>query len=723
MSINLEEIQTKALAMHHQGNLVEAERLYRQLLAKQPAAQEASNLGALLRSQGRLEDAVLHYHHWLERLPFELTLSLNAANCFREAGAYNEAQAILERGLAQHPNNSSLLLSAAETLLGQGDVARSCQLLRELTSREPGLGEAFMSLGVGLAKQADLEGALAAFERAHGINPEDSRIAANRVTMLTDLGRLDEADQLWSRMDAAQREDGVLRGALAGLRLAQQRFEEASCLLAKLASEEPHQPLHWLNWAACARGLKYTVAPHLILQRGLQWAPQHSPLHQALAQGLAEMGKDAATLRAFERLEQLGEELGELALFSRQFIGMATNLVPAEQRAGQARAWEQRQQALGLGPLWPDYLLEPLDGRRLRVGYLSADCANHPVGRYLLPILEHHNRSEVEVWVLSCGPHQDSMTDRLRQASDHWLELRGLQALPAGRLVADLRLDVLVELGGFTGHSRLDLLCQRPAPVQLSYLGYPAPTYLGNVDGWIGDGELFASLNPIDQTAHSLLELNGGYMAFDPGGELPIGKRTAGSKFRFGSFNHARKLSDACIALFCQVMEAVPEAELVLKSINFHEAAESQRVRSRFEAAGLAKDRLILLDWVDGAANHLKLYSEMDVALDPVPYGGATTTCEALWMGVPVVAMAGQGMVGRLSASLLVHGGCGDWLAGDNDGYVAVAKQLAQAGPRKRKQRGALRKRLEASPLADSKRLCQELERIFYEQRLKRKGP
>ena len=701
---------------------MEAERLYRELLGHTPDAVVASNLGALLRSQGRLQEAAAHYHRWIGVLPYDRTLSLNAANCFRELGSFDAASALLHQGLIATPNDSALLHSQAETLLGKGELQQCHQLLLKVVAQEPNFMEAWASLGVCAAKQADLVTALRAFERAHGLDPANSRIASNRITVLKDMGRLEEAQRLWEQLDAAAQGGLGARAALAGLRMAQLRYDEASQLLAALASEEPQQPLHWLNWAACLRALNFTVAPCKILQRGLQWAPLQITLQQALAQGLAEMGQHRATVRLMALMDKQNDEPSDIALFSQQFIGMATGLIAAEARAQTAHTWEQKHQRQGLGRLWPDHLLEPLADRRLRVGYLSADCANHPVARFLLPILHHHNREAVEVWVLSGGPHQDWITDQLRQACDHWIDLDRSSPLQAARVIADQRLDVLVELGGFTSHSKLDLLVHRPAPVQLSYLGYPAPTYLEAVDGWIGDQVLFGNLNPVDQQAHPLLSVDGGYMVFDPGGDIPIGKRSGGNRFRFGSFNHARKLTDATIALFCDVMEAVPDAELVLKSINFHEEAERQRVQARFEAGGLAAERLVMLGWVEGGLNHLMRYGEMDVALDPVPYGGATTTAEALWMGVPVVALAGEGMVGRLAASLLVHGGLDDWVAADAEEYVAIAKTLARAGPRKRKQRQALRKHLKTSALTDGRRLSRELERIYQEQRQAIKG-
>ena len=181
---------------------------------------------------------------------------------------------------------------------------------------------------------------------------------------------------------------------------------------------------------------------------------------------------------------------------------------------------------------------------------------------------------------------------------------------------------------------------------------------------------------PTDREAHKLLEIKSGYMVFDPGGMLPTPIRDSGENFRFGSFNHARKLSNASIDLFCDVMRACPNSELVLKSISFHEEAEQTRVRRRFERAGLDPDRLIMMGWIEGGINHLQLYRHMDVALDPIPYGGATTTAEALWMGIPVVCLQGAGMVGRLSASLLHHAGLEGWIANNVDSYISIAKDL-----------------------------------------------
>ena len=215
----------------------------------------------------------------------------------------------------------------------------------------------------------------------------------------------------------------------------------------------------------------------------------------------------------------------------------------------------------------------------------------------------------------------------------------------------------------------------------MSYLGYPAPTHLNCIDGWIGDQELFSTLKLTDRTAHSLLYINGGYMAFDPGAGIPEPKQVQSETFRFGCFNHARKLTKPTIALFCEVLRECPQATLHLKSISFHEKDEQIRIGEKFQQHGIEPERLIILDWVKGGLNHLTCYNQIDVALDPFPYGGATTTAEALWMGVPVVSRRHSGIAGCLSSSLLSYGNQRQWIAGSNKEYLNIAQTLYGQGP------------------------------------------
>lgn len=703
-------IRQQAWAAHRANELHQAETYYRQLLAEDPDPRDAINLGALLRSSGRLSEAAAHYQRALTRWPADRMLRLNAANCARELGQARAALGLVAPLLAANPDDLAGLESRAKSELALGELPTCRQTLELLLRLQPDHKEALTDLGICLSRAGQPRQGLARLEQAQRLDPDDLRLCGLRLTLLVELGDLTGADGLLSSLKLPGNPPPELLNGQAVLLMARQDHAAALPLLEQLSQAEPQQAGHWLNRAACLRGLKHLVAAHRVVQHGLKLHPGHRDLNHALVQSLAERGQQQRALPLLRELIDNGKASKAQELFNLQFLGAGYGLLSSAERQQLARRWEQQQRRLG--PLWPDLMLEPLQGRRLRVGYLSADFCNHPVGRFLLPVLQHHDRDAVEVWGLSCGPHNDWITKRLQQQCEHWMDLQAFNDQQAARLVADQRLDVLVELGGFTGASRLGIVAERPAPVQLSYLGFPGPTYLQAIDGWLGDAVLFSRLDAIDRAAHRLVELQGGYMAFAPG-ELPLPQRGTAKAFRFGSFNHARKLTAPTLDLWMPLLRAVPEAQLVLKSISFVEPAEQRRIRQLFERAGLAAERLELLPWVEGGLNHLQRYQEVDVALDPVPYGGATTTAEALWMGVPVVSLAGRGMVGCLSASVLAHAGCGGWIAHDAEAFVAIGQHLAALGARSAQQRLGLRQQVQSSALANGRRLARALEQAY----------
>ena len=217
----------------------------------------------------------------------------------------------------------------------------------------------------------------------------------------------------------------------------------------------------------CVKGLKYTVAPTQILKQGLIFNPNDNNLWLALEQALCEMCK-FETARKICDLRGVDADLNSNEkLFNRQFLSLSHSQTEdlCKTRQGWASHWEMVQKQQSYGPLYKDLIQEPNEGRRLRVGYLSADFCNHPVGRFLIPVIKNHDRKKVEVWGISCGPHRDWISEQLQSYFDHWLDCQFHNDALAARLIADLRLDVLVELGGYTSGSRLGILVHRPAPV------------------------------------------------------------------------------------------------------------------------------------------------------------------------------------------------------------------------------------------------------------------
>ena len=194
------------------------------------------------------------------------------------------------------------------------------------------------------------------------------------------------------------------------------------------------------------------------------------------------MGKTDEAQR-FKLWPKSDNNIKDTYLFNRQFLGIGTSGYDSKYLSEQAQTWEKKCQTKQQGNLWLDTIKDEPKHRKLKIGYLSADFANHPVGRFLLPILINHDRETVEIWALSCGSHDDWITEKIRKDVDHWIDLRFRSTSECTRIIADLGLDIIVELGGFSAESRLEILCHRPAPIQLSYLGYPGPTTLNALTG------------------------------------------------------------------------------------------------------------------------------------------------------------------------------------------------------------------------------------------------
>ena len=580
------DIKAEAVRAHTEGRLLEAEQAYRILLERNDDADVAVNYGALLRSQGRLQEGSSHYHRCLKKWPKNRNMLINAYNCWKETGENAASLHWLQHALEDNPDDIELAEALAETMAQAGNKAEAISRFKAIIRTNPTRTKSWMGVGKVYWSLGNLIESASCYQKVLSIDPNESGAKANLLTIYKQTGEFEIAEELINSLAKKEFQNPDILKSIADLSITKGDNVAASHYLAELATKYPNRAAHWLNWAAALKGLKFTIAPVLILKRGLQFAPEDKNLWLALEQALFEMCKFEAAERICA-LHELDTNINnDEQLFNRQFLSLSYTQSEdlCQKRRDWALKWEERHEKQSLGALWQDLLLEPKEGRRLRVGYISSDFCNHPVGRFLLPVVQNHDCKKIEVWGISCGPNNDWITKHLQNSCEHWLDCRFFNDAQAARLIADLRLDVLVELGGYTSGSRLGILVHRPAPIQLSYLGFPAPTYLSCVDGWLGDEELFGELSPTDQKAHELLKIKGGYMVFDPGGSLPSPIREEGKPFRFGSFNHARKLSESTIDLFCTVMKACPNSELVLKSISFHEKEEQRRIRMLLNA-------------------------------------------------------------------------------------------------------------------------------------------
>ncbi len=350
------------------------------------------------------------------------------------------------------------------------------------------------------------------------------------------------------------------------------------------------------------------------------------------------------------------------------------------------------------------------EGRRLRIGFISPDFRSHSVSFFVEPIFRNYDREKFEVFGYYTKRVGDAVTARLQGLVDHWQNLANLPAQAVARALSADRLDLVIDLAGHTeGHS-LEALHLRPAPRLASYLGYPNTTGLAAINFRIVDGYT----DPVGSESLStekLVRLDPCFVCYQPPVESPVGGAAVGDgAITFGSFNALKKINDPLIALWSRVMAAVPGSRLLLKCRGLQEEAMAADLHRRFEACGISADRVELLANVSDVKEHLAAYGRVHIGLDTFPYHGTTTTCEAMWMGVPVVTLAGGMHAARVGVSLLMNVGLPELIAKSEDEYVEIAVGLAKDRERLNGVRAGLRARMGASALCDGVGFCRRFE-------------
>ncbi|MCI0460903.1 MAG: hypothetical protein L0Z62_28475 [Gemmataceae bacterium] len=386
--------------------------------------------------------------------------------------------------------------------------------------------------------------------------------------------------------------------------------------------------------------------------------------------------------------------------------------VSPEHLHAEHRRWGDLHAPPSLRRPFPQRLVEP--GRRLRVGYVSPDFRRHALASFLEPILRHHDRQTVEVFCYAEVASPDEMTERLRGLAEHWRLTVGLSDEQVAEQVQRDGIEVLVDLAGHTLNNRLGVFARQPAPVQVSYLGYPCSTGVAAIGWRLGDGVT----DPQGEEApagEGVVRLAGCFCCYAPPREVEqsegLPEERAGA-VTFGSLHKLEKLNERVLDVWGRLLDQVPTARLLVCRHVLH-GATAQRLRERLAQRGLGPGR-VRLERVEAAGRrHLGAYGRVDVLLDCWPWGGHTTACEALWMGVPVVTLRGSHQAGRLTASVLECLGLGDLVARTEEEYVRVAAGLAGERGRRAELRAGLRARMLASPLCDGESFTRGLEQAY----------
>jgi len=666
----------------------------------------------VLLEMGRGAEAEEILDRALAQAPGDLALLRLRADADTRAGRAEKAIAGWRRVVDLSPEEITPRLALAGALQRDGRLAEATAVLDDAARRAPGNAAVHNARGKAFESAGRIDDAQSAYEDAIRAAPESSAAYSHLARLIGDHGRHEDAVPLWERAAALAPDDITTQfcfaNALNGARQHRRAIKQYEAILARQPDYFPAQVNVANAYATIGRTRKAISFYEQVLARH----PDFAEVHSNLGNMYKDIGRAEESLAHYRRAVELKPS----------FLPGQSNLLMAYHYAASVDAEMafREHQRIGLAiagradmPPPPDVDRSP--ERQLRVAYLSPDFRAHPVAYFVEPLLRAHNREAVAVYAYHLSGTPDHVTARIRNSVDHWREVRRLSddELEA-RLRAD-KIDILVELTGHTANNRLAVMARRPAPVQVSYLGYPDTTGIPAIGYRLTDA--VADPPAADRlSTETLIRLPDGFHCYQPPSGAPsVGPlpATTAGHITFGSFNNLAKTNPEVLGLWAEILHAVPTSRLTLKSRCFNDEDTASFFTEGFAELGIDGERISLLTPVKSTAEHLAQYNAIDIALDTSPYNGTTTTCEALYMGVPVITLAGGHHVGRVGASLLNAYGLTELIAPDRAGYVALAAALANDRDRLSNLRAALRAKVKDAASSDPERFAQWVEAAY----------
>lgn len=637
------------------------------------------SLGAVQRHEGDFAGARLSYEAALARKPDYVQALSNLGELSLATQQPEEAIALLERALALAPHFFEARVNLGAALSEAGHLERARAVAQSLVDDEPQSAEAHLNLGNVLVHSGKGRMGVRAFRKALDLRPGYPEAHFNLATF---LGSRDDLVLAIGFLERKVREQGDSVQNLAMLASAKQaggHMAEAEVLCKKILERQSDNSVALITLASCmsARG---DVRGAIDLYARVVAA---DPSQAAVASNIA-----------FE----------------------TTNLDGMDREAVfRAHTGWARQYTESVAPIDRGYTPDRDPRRKLRIGYISGDFVLHPVGFLLREILACHDREHFEVYCYSMVVRPEDVLPEIKAAAHVWEEVFLLSDDELATLIASHRIDIMVDLSGHTAYHRLLALARRPAPVQVEWIGYFHSTGMTAIDYFITDptttppdgGQRFTEIPVYLPNSRFCY----GAPAHAPD-VAPVPCLRNGH-ITFGSFNRLPKVTESIVAAWSRILHGVPGSRMVLKSLALSEADTRERVWARFADYGITAARVDLRE-VSGHTAMLAEYGDIDIALDTCPFNGGMTTLEALWMGVPVVTVAGNTVVSRQTVSVLANIALDAELAfADLDTYVAGAVALAANPERLRALRADLRPRMQASPLRDAPQFTRDLEALY----------
>lgn len=630
------------------------------------------------------------------------------------AGQAKDALPLLRLTLALRPDEPAAHHALSMAFRETGNLPKACDHAETAVRAEPQNPKFLRNCAYNLFCAKRYEQSVDAYRAFMALGKAELKDFRDYARALIKADKLDDAEAVLEKASQLYPDDADTAFAQGHLYTRQRKNREAVAAFRRTIELNPNKFIAYVNLASLAIGGCNPQMAAEVCRSGLAaGGDRESGIHANYSLALAAMGKAREATVAMERSITLEPQpkLGSNLLFFKQYLDSLSTADIYELH----REWNLRH-ARHLAPATPSHGNSPDPGRRLRIGYVSPDLRGHSCAFFLRSLYHRHDRQRFEIYSYSCTDSPDTFTQYFKEQSDHWRDLNDISDEKAAGLIRADGIDILVDLAGHSARNRMLVFARKPAPVQVTWLGYPTTTGLDTIDWRLTD----AWLTPDDTTErfserlYRLPRLSHCYtIQANITPEVQPGPCDTNGIITFGSFNNFAKVSDATLRLWAGVLAAAPEARLRLKSRNIKGGEAEESFVGRFRAAGGDVGRLDVTSGEEYTRHHLARYAEIDIALDTFPYGGMTTSCEAMSMGVPVITLLGDRTAGRYAASLLDAVGLGDLIARSPEEYAAIAARLAADRDRLRSLRFTLRERMRASPLGDEPGFTRAMEDAY----------
>ena len=744
--IVLQQAFDLAVEYHQANRLTDAEKMYRLILADEPQHPDAIhllgvialqvrrhdaaidmfrraislrpnfpdahyNLGIALRESGKIDEAMAAFREAITLRPYYGPAHNNLGIALAERGELDQAIASYQQAISVAPEDADAHNNLGITLTRQGKTQDAIAAFRQAVATRPDYAEAHNNLGNALKDAGQLDEAIAAYRQAIALRPGSAQPHHNLAITLEEKGQLNEAiaagrqavllmpgsAEAYNHLGAALKEKGDLNDAIAAFRQAiflRPEYAEAQNNLGTTLKDQGQ-----FDEAIAA-------FRQLIALRPVAAEPYNN-----LGSALADAGQLSDALAAYRQALALRPDYAE-AHSNIVFTLLYDPAADSQTIADELRRWDQ-QHAQPLRKFIPIHQNDRDPNRRLRIGYVSPDFRDHVVGRNLLPLFLNHDRKQFDITCYAQVPRPDAMTQRFQQLSDHWRSIVGQSHEKVAEQIHADQIDILVDLSLHTSGNRLPVFARKPAPIAVSFAGYPGSTGLSAIDYRLSDPYLDPPGSNDSSPPEQTIRLPHSFWCYDPldDREIPVNDLPANKNgyITFGCLNNFSKINDDIFTLWSQILRQVENSRLLLLA---QHGSHRQRTLDRISHEGIDPQRVEFIPF-QPRRDYLQLYHRIDIGLDTFPYNGHTTSLDSFWMGVPVITLVGHRPVSRAGWSQLSNLGLTELAGHKEEQFMQIAVELARDLPRLAELRASLRNRMEQSPLIDAQKFARGIESAY----------